>query len=205
MLVRPAHRERSILVLHADKPLAVHNHPHPSGSASNHAHSELLGIALGARPLKHALAVQRTKAIKDLRRHAEEPGQEEQEGVAAEVVERALGVCAGLEDVVDPIEGRAQLVAAAVHVEEGEGVDADDGVDARAGRVEVGLDNAVLVDVGQHLVHHAHLGVQADVGGDSEADGGGVDVAGEGVRCEDGVACRRIGACSDHGIENAYQ
>ena len=60
------------------------------------------------------------------------------------------------------------------------------------GRVEVGLDGAVFVDVGRRPVHDAHLRLLSDVLGDSEADGSRVEVAREGFRGQDRLACRRV-------------
>ena len=118
------------------------------------------------------------------------------------VVEGSVDVGTVFEDGVDPGEGLGEFVSAGVHVEEGEDVDADDGVwkgrsihinkvnlmmskirtRPWSRRIEVCLDDAIFVHEGEHLVHHAHLRLIVHMRRHGQSDGGCVEVSREDFR-----------------------
>jgi hypothetical protein len=70
----------------------------------------------------------RPKALPYGRGDSDEAGEEKEEGVGAVIVQGTVRVCLVLQHVVDPVEGRAELFPATIHVEERQHVDANDGV-----------------------------------------------------------------------------
>lgn len=137
-------------------------------------------VAVGLGPLQHAVPQHGPEATAEVvRRLPQEAGDEVEEEVRGRVVVGAVPEGAVDEDVVEPVLRGGELVAAAELVEEGEAVDAHEGVDADLVVREVPLQDALRIDVFEHLIHDALSVCVLEVVEGRVSDGVAIDVDGE--------------------------
>ena len=145
ILVHPTGLPTAVFLLEREKGAEIHLVPDSDGRASKDAHGEGERITLGAYPLLDALTEDRAKgkisvSAFDL---LQETGHEEQEAFRSGVVAGAIGIPPVDEDFPDPSKRAREFFTAAVCVEEGQDVHADDWVKTQSPVIKVCLAKRV--------------------------------------------------------------
>lgn len=157
VLVDPTDLEAAIVALHRQQTTHIDFVFDPDKVADVDPHSQCYGIAIGTNTFLSALLEQRHQqgvevGVVD---GFEKAGKTEEETFRRGVIAGALQVGSVEKNFIHPVEGPREVLSAPIGVEERESVDANDWIKARSIMIKVRLENAIVVDILQHLVHQA--------------------------------------------------